>query len=361
MSQNMELRILIITASVRPGRLGQMITKWFIDTTAALAAQLGITYIEADLAQIALPLHDESEHPSSGIYEHPHTRAWSQLVDSADGLIVITPEYNYAMPASLKNAMDYLSREWAYKPVGFVSYGNTSAGTRAVFMAKQVATTLRMMPIGATVALRINDEIGADAMRPNVVRDQQAGSVISETARLARILRPMRRRISTVTNDPPPRGLILSEAGLADAGEILSLQLCCWVSEAFANERLDIPALGESLDDVTGWLPDWTFWCLHDGGRLIGGVRVQLNATTWEIGRLMVAPDYAGSGIGRWLLRYAEHLAPSDSAQIALTTGSRSTRNLQMYRRAGYAPDIHQQDSSAVRLAKKVQSTDHLH
>ncbi|MEO6957309.1 MAG: bifunctional NAD(P)H-dependent oxidoreductase/GNAT family N-acetyltransferase [Antricoccus sp.] len=356
MSPNLDIRILVITASVRPGRLGQMIAKWFIDTTVQLATQLAITYIEADLARLALPFHDESEHPSSGIYEHAYTREWAQLVDSADAFIIVTPEYNYAMPASLKNAMDCLSREWAYKPVGFVSYGNTSAGTRAVVMAKQVATTLRMMPIGAAVSLRINDEIETGTMRHNERRDQQAEGVIRESARLARILRPMRRPISTVTIDPPPRGLVLSVARQADAGEILSLQLCCWVAEAILNERLDIPALGESLDDVTRWLQDWTFWCLHDGGRLVGGVRVQLNATTWEIGRLMVAPDYAGAGIGRWLLRHAEQLAPSESAQISLTTGSRSTRNLQMYGRAGYLPDHDQPDPGAVRLAKPIQS-----
>lgn len=356
MSQNLDIRILVITASIRPGRLGQMITEWFIDTTTELAAELGISYMEADLAQIGLPFHDESDHPSSGIYEHAHTRAWAQLVDSADAFVVVTPEYNYAMPASLKNAMDYLSREWAYKPVSFVSYGNTSAGTRAVVMAKQVATTLRMMPIGAAVSLRINDEIKNGTMRPNEHRDQQAEEVIRESARLARILRPMRRPISTVTIDPPPRGLVLSQAGLADAGEILSLQLCCWVAEAVVNERLDIPALGESLDEVTNWLQVWTFWCLHDGGRLVGGIRVKLNVTTWEIGRLMVAPDYAGAGIGRWLLRHAEQLAPTDSAQISLTTGSRSTRNLQMYHRAGYLPDLDQPDPGAVRLTKPVQS-----
>ena len=49
-------------------------------------------------------------------------------------------------PATLKNALDYLSREWAWKPIGVVSYGNTSAGTRSVQHAKQVVTTLRLGP-----------------------------------------------------------------------------------------------------------------------------------------------------------------------------------------------------------------------
>src|SRR5690606_41955611 len=54
-------------------------------------------------------------------------------------------EYNHGINAPLKNAIDYLHREWQYKPVGFVSYGGVSAGTRAAAAAKQVVTNLKMV------------------------------------------------------------------------------------------------------------------------------------------------------------------------------------------------------------------------
>ncbi len=111
------------------------------------------------LADLGLPFLDEEEEPATGIYRHEHTRRWSAMVDAADGFILVTPEYNYGMPASLKNALDYLSREWAWKPVAFVSYGNTSAGTRSVQHAKQVVTTLRLVPTGATLAIRIGEAV----------------------------------------------------------------------------------------------------------------------------------------------------------------------------------------------------------
>jgi NAD(P)H-dependent FMN reductase len=59
----------------------------------------------------------------------------------------VTPEYNYGYPASLKNAIDFLHKQWQYKPVGFVSYGGVAAGTRSVQQLKQVVTALKMVPL----------------------------------------------------------------------------------------------------------------------------------------------------------------------------------------------------------------------
>ena len=126
---NASLHVLVIVASTRPGRLGPEIAEWFVKATHLEAVRDGITVDVADLADIGLPLLDEPEHPSSGVYVHEHTRAWSRRVAAADAFVVVTPEYNYGMPAALKNALDFLYDEWAWKPLGFVSYGNTSAAS----------------------------------------------------------------------------------------------------------------------------------------------------------------------------------------------------------------------------------------
>ena len=139
-----------------------------------------------------------------------------------------------------------------------------------------------------------------------------------------------------MTDQPPIEGSILSRATAADAAELLVLQRCCWVAEAIANDMLDIAALHETLDDVRAWISEWSTWCVRVNGRLVGAVRARRDDTAWEIGRLMVAPDCEGRGLGRWLLRYAEHQAPADVATMALFTGARSVRNIAMYERAGY-------------------------
>ncbi|MEO5711612.1 MAG: tRNA (guanosine(37)-N1)-methyltransferase TrmD [Nocardioidaceae bacterium] len=133
-----------------------------------------------------------------------------------------------------------------------------------------------------------------------------------------------------------------------DAGELLTLQLACWVAEAFANETLDIPPLREDVDDVRAWLTSWTTFVVHAGERLVGAVRGRLDGDTWEIGRLMVAPDLRGRGLGRWLLAHAEAAAPPEAERLSLFTGAQSVANLRMYRKAGYRPVRAQPDEPGV-------------
>lgn len=134
----------------------------------------------------------------------------------------------------------------------------------------------------------------------------------------------------------PLDGAQLSEAQPADAAELLVLQRCCWVPEAILNDTFDVPALHEDLDTVRGWIEASRVWTVRVGGRLVAAVRAHLEEGRWEIGRLMVAPDLTGQGIGRWLLSYAEQQAPPEATSLVLYTGAGSERNLTMYRRAGY-------------------------
>src|SRR5690606_10563387 len=115
-----KLNLMVLICSTRPGALGPQVAQWFIRTATPLARQLGAELEPVSVTDLALPFLDEAEHPATGLYEQAHTREWSAMVEHADGFIVVTPEYNYGMPAALKNALDYLSGEWAWKPVGFI-------------------------------------------------------------------------------------------------------------------------------------------------------------------------------------------------------------------------------------------------
>ncbi|RYC12863.1 tRNA (guanosine(37)-N1)-methyltransferase TrmD [Nocardioides zhouii] len=125
----------------------------------------------------------------------------------------------------------------------------------------------------------------------------------------------------------------------ADAGELYTLQRACWLQEMEANPGVAIPALRESLDDVRRGLGDWTVRVVRQpsSGRLVGAVRGRVDSHgEWDIGRVMVAPDLQGRGLGRALLELVEELAPADVTTYVLFTGAGSADNQRMYKKAGF-------------------------
>ncbi len=180
----------VIVASTRPGRIGPVVADWFV----RLATQHGGFDVQvSDLAELALPLMDEPHHPRLRRYEHQHTKAWSAAVDAADAFVFVMPEYNFTFTAPLKNAIDYLHGEWAYKPVGFVSYGGISGGLRAVQSIKTVVTTLNMFPLPASVALPfVANSIVDGVLEPSELAVGTAKGMLDELARVGRALKPLR-------------------------------------------------------------------------------------------------------------------------------------------------------------------------
>jgi NAD(P)H-dependent FMN reductase len=190
-----KLKLHVVTVSTRPGRVGPKIAHWF---TGFAAAHGAFEAVPVDLADFALPVFDEPHHPRLRRYEHDHTKAWSASVDAADAFAFVTPEYNYFAPPSLVNALTYLAAEWAYKPVGLVSYGGVSAGLRAAQSEKLVMTTLKMMPLPEGVAIpmvgTLIDKEGV--FRPNDLIEASAKSMLDELHRWAGALKPLRAPVS---------------------------------------------------------------------------------------------------------------------------------------------------------------------
>jgi NAD(P)H-dependent FMN reductase len=129
----------VIICSTRPGRRGAAVAQW-VDAVAREHGGFDVELV--DLAAVNLPVFDEPNHPMLATYVHEHTKAWSATVARADAFVFVMPEYNHSFNAALKNALDYLNREWAYKAVGLVSYGGVAAGTRAAQAIKPVLGAL---------------------------------------------------------------------------------------------------------------------------------------------------------------------------------------------------------------------------
>ena len=181
----------IVITSTRPGRVGLPVGRWFTDRAYAHG---GFKVEVLDLADINLPFLDEPHHPRLRQYVHQHTKDWSAAVDAGDAFVFVMPEYNFGLNAPMKNAIDFLHHEWQHKPVGFVSYGGVSAGTRAVQMAKQVVTTLKMVPLPEAVSIPFVGQFIDDdgQLQPNETMNTAADAMLAELLRYAEALAPLR-------------------------------------------------------------------------------------------------------------------------------------------------------------------------
>ena len=144
-------RIGIILGSTRPGRNGEAVAKWVY--------QIALKRTDAefellDIKAFNLPLLDEPVPPSLGQYSKEHTKAWAAKIASFDGYVFVTPEYNHGIAGALKNAIDFLFKEWNNKAAGFVGYGSVGA-VRAVEHLRLVLAEVQVATVRNQVALSL--------------------------------------------------------------------------------------------------------------------------------------------------------------------------------------------------------------
>jgi NAD(P)H-dependent FMN reductase len=183
--------LMIIVGSVRPGRIGLPIAEWVKGAAEKSGLFDNIDFV--DLAELGLPFMDESAHPRLKNYTKPHTLAWSARVDAADAFVFVTPEYNHSFSPALKNAIDFLSLEWWRKPLGFVSYGGVSAGTRGVESLLGTTVGVGLVRTGANVELPFaGKQVVAGEFLPEEKESTILGHELTELASMAEVLKPLR-------------------------------------------------------------------------------------------------------------------------------------------------------------------------
>ena len=182
----------IVICSTRPGRVGPSVARWVYES-AVRHGQFRSELV--DLAEVDLPLFDEPKHPRLQQYEHEHTKRWSRSVGAADAFVFVTPEYNFGPPPSLLNALNFVYREWNYKPAGFVSYGGISGGLRAAQVEKLTLLALKMVPINEAVAIQhVAQHVSDGVFSPHDAHATSLAAMLTELVRWAEALKPLRQQ-----------------------------------------------------------------------------------------------------------------------------------------------------------------------
>ena len=175
------LKVKVILGSTREGRHGEKVGE-YIKALAATEPNWDVEYV--DLKTLDLPLYAEPVSPS--FRENidslpPVAQEWSRKIEEADAYIIITPEYNHGYPAPLKNAVDWLFKEWNRKAVAFVSYGAMLGGVRAVEQLRQVVAELHMVSTRGQVVVPMVWEAFAENGQPkDAAMESRVRSVFTE-------------------------------------------------------------------------------------------------------------------------------------------------------------------------------------
>ena len=183
------LNVAIILGSTRPGRLGEAVARWVYDIAAKRTDAM---FELVDVKAFDLPLLDEPIPPSRGQYSQPHTRKWAAKVAEFDAFVFVTAEYNHGIPGALKNAIDFLFREWNHKAAGFVSYGS-AGGARAVEQLRLVMAEVQIADVRAQVMLQLATDFEKyTTFRPAASREAEVNRMLNEVIAWGNALKPLR-------------------------------------------------------------------------------------------------------------------------------------------------------------------------
>jgi NAD(P)H-dependent FMN reductase len=142
--------ILVVTGSVRPNSVNQKVVPLVVSEIEAQGASV----VLADLKEIHLPFFDDPSSPSAPDFAPTNEAAkhWTQLVADADGVVLVTPEYNHTLTPVQLNAIDWIGKEWEAKPVALVGYGWETGGGQAHDTAREALGVNLKAKVGQTQA-----------------------------------------------------------------------------------------------------------------------------------------------------------------------------------------------------------------
>src|SRR4029450_1779135 len=187
------LRIAIIIGSTRPGRKAEAVAKWVYE----IAQKRSDAEFElVDIKDFNLPLLDEPVPAAMGNYSKPHTKAWGAKIDSFDGYVFVTPEYNHGMNGALKNAIDFLYREWNNKAAGFVGYGGAGAA-RAIAQLPAVMAYIQVATVQNQVQLSLmTDFENFNVFKPAQHHEKSVNAMLDQLVAWAGALKTLRGKTS---------------------------------------------------------------------------------------------------------------------------------------------------------------------
>lgn len=183
------IKIGVIVGSTRPGRKALDVAKWVLGIASLRSDAI---YELVDIADANLPLLDEAAPPSMGRYSQQHTKDWAAKIAQYDGFVFVTPEYNHGTSGALKNAIDFLFKEWNNKAAGFVGYGS-AGGARAIESLRLVMGEIMVADVRQAVLLSLSTDFeNYTTFTPATKHEQSVEKMLDQVVAWSRALQGVR-------------------------------------------------------------------------------------------------------------------------------------------------------------------------
>ncbi len=160
--------ILVVSGSVRPNSANSKV----LPVVVQMLEAKGVSVTVADLAVINLPFYNDPLPTSAPEFAPTNeaVSAWTKLVDMADGVVLVTPEYNHTMSPVQLNAIDWIGKEWEDKPVALIGYGWRSGAGQAHATAREA------------LAVNLKAKVGDDQANLFFMKDLNPDGTVADEA-----------------------------------------------------------------------------------------------------------------------------------------------------------------------------------
>ncbi len=169
-------KVLLVLSSVREGRAADKILEQVKARFEGKDVELDV----ADFKATPLPFYDHPLPPAADDFapQHDNVKEWTGQVNDADVVLFLTSENNFSYSATLKNAIDWINKEWTDKPVAFIGYG-WSGGSKAIKELRTLFTGfIQAKPIETEANLLLTKDIDFDGSPLNDEASKKIDAVI---------------------------------------------------------------------------------------------------------------------------------------------------------------------------------------
>ncbi|WP_368645266.1 NADPH-dependent FMN reductase [Alkalibacterium putridalgicola] len=195
------MKIGIILGSIREGRVNEDVAKWVKKTAENYTQELEFELV--DLKKYDLPVFAEPASPAytDDLVEKEKQRPWSEKLDSLDGYIFVTPEYNHGMSSALKNGLDFVYNELNDKAAGIVSYGS-AGGVRSAEQLRTVLSEFQVAHVRTHPALSLFYDWNDEGLNPSDAQKDAVETMLYQLTYWAEAMKSVREKKAEKSGDP---------------------------------------------------------------------------------------------------------------------------------------------------------------